>query len=493
MQKFTTFIIVLCFFLCVHAHAQKLYDQKWMFHEYSLMSFSDDTVLITSVAPPVRLGPGPTTSTTCDRNGNLLFYTSGCFIANKQHRIMVNGDSINADGMYPSPCHVAGSFYIYQSNITLPYPRDTSKYIVFNLTLEDALLPEDFYQPKHLYYHIVDMTKDGGLGAVVEKKQIAVADYLARGSLTALVSDDLQKAWVVAPQFNTNCYYIVPVTSDGVGTSWLQCIGSAYDGSDDGGGQAVFSPDKTKYARIESKNQLVLMRFDTATAIFSAPEELPYQTDYNYGHGVAFSANSRFLYAMADTKLYQFDTDAPNVLASRILVGEINFNIGPGTGGGYLCKLAPDGKIYIPPANSHHWISSIQRPNCPGTLCDFRQHNVYLPNWNYTGINNQPSFRVFEQQYNCDPVSSTELLLPHERPVAAVFPNPNQGRFELVLPDFSGGQLSCFDLAGRSVFERNIPNGVSRFRIEENIPSGAYFVRFTSAHGWVNTMRMVVE
>jgi len=32
----------------------------------------------------------------CDKNGALLFYSNGCAIANRDHEVMMNGDSINA-------------------------------------------------------------------------------------------------------------------------------------------------------------------------------------------------------------------------------------------------------------------------------------------------------------------------------------------------------------------------------------------------------------
>ena len=39
----------------------------------------------------------------CDPEGNLLMYTNGCAVANRNHQMMPNGDSINACLLYTSP------------------------------------------------------------------------------------------------------------------------------------------------------------------------------------------------------------------------------------------------------------------------------------------------------------------------------------------------------------------------------------------------------
>src|SRR5437868_1237164 len=37
-------------------------------------------------------------ATMCDAGGNILFYTNGITVWNKQHSVMVNGDSLYGDG-----------------------------------------------------------------------------------------------------------------------------------------------------------------------------------------------------------------------------------------------------------------------------------------------------------------------------------------------------------------------------------------------------------
>ena len=92
-------------------------------------------------------------SSISDRNGNLLFYSDGYFIWNKNHHRMMDNGSFsiigdNADGT--------------QTGIIVPWPLHDSLYFVFSLGQLGG----------NLYYSIVNMNRDGGLGEVVIKKAL---------------------------------------------------------------------------------------------------------------------------------------------------------------------------------------------------------------------------------------------------------------------------------------------------------------------------------
>lgn len=70
-----------------------------------------------------------------DANGDLKFYTNGCAIANANHEIMSNGDSINAGVVYDEYCE---NFYpLWQGMITLLQPDHDSITSVFHLKRDD--------------------------------------------------------------------------------------------------------------------------------------------------------------------------------------------------------------------------------------------------------------------------------------------------------------------------------------------------------------------
>ena len=102
-----------------------------------------------------------------------------------------------------------------------------------------------------------------------------------------------------------------------------------------------------------------------------------------------------------------------------------------------------------------------------------------------------------------DPISSTITLNAHfEEPTAVgdlenaisleVFPNPNQGQFNIKLNSNNDeGQLILTDMTGRKIFEKVIFKEENLIEInQENLPQGVFFLSFvTDKH---QTIRKIV-
>ena len=70
-----------------------------------------------------------TNASICDAEGNLLFYTNGCQVADSTHQIMPNGDSLNFNLFYTDWIFDCFSGYFEKQGITCllytsPSPRD---------------------------------------------------------------------------------------------------------------------------------------------------------------------------------------------------------------------------------------------------------------------------------------------------------------------------------------------------------------------------------
>ncbi len=483
-----TRLVFLASLLCsgLSAYSQNNYNQKWLTDNYVVFDFSSGQLKILLETAPVDLGPGSTTTSICDKHGNLQFYSSGCFVGNRLHKVMENGDKINSDYTYTGWCGY-GEIPISTSNTIIPYPSDSMKYFLFNLDMDKAVPPAALFLPHHLLYHVIDMSKNNGLGAVVEKKKIAIDDLLASGSLTAVRHPNGEDWWIVTPQFNSNCYYIVPVTSSGVGTPKLQCLGMAF-GLDDGGGQATFSPNGAKYARIEPDNGLVLMDFNASSGQFSNPKVLEYSFDYKLTHGTCFSGNSRYLYVSAIDRIWQFDTEALDIQSTVQWVGGMNPDTVKFEQGAFATmKLGPDGKIYISCVGNHRWISSIERPNCPGLLCQARVHKIRLPANNYWTVHNHPTFSIPAQTYDCETVGTEEAA--EAGPGITLEPNPATDH--VMLRSNLAGRLVVFSTDGRQLAEATFAEGTTR--VPFNLAPGLYFFRLMTGNNSVRTEKVVVH
>lgn len=209
---------------------QVRYDYQWILWNYNHIDFRGPEVLANLISQPIFIvGTGTYSTSICNENGDLLFYTGGCYVLNAAHKIMVNGDSINSDYSHDLWCEITGDFPIEQGNTIIPFPLSKNKYLIFNYDLQDLFgISGALPAPAHLFYHIVDMTLDEGLGAIVEKKRIAIADTLARGYLQAVRHANGEDWWIIFPEWNTNCYYVLTVTGEGVGALQKQCLGSIW-------------------------------------------------------------------------------------------------------------------------------------------------------------------------------------------------------------------------------------------------------------------------
>ena len=421
--------------------------------------------------PFINLDPGDYVSNICDNQGDLLFYTGGCYVLNKEHAIMQNGDSITSDYALQYWCGY-NDFPMRQNNTILPFPGDSNKYVIFNYNMAkpfDSLAP----MPTAFYYHIVDMTEDNGLGSVVQKKQIAIEDTLDRGRMTSVKHANGTDWWVVNSEWHSTCYYVTPLTSQGVGTPHLSCPGPVLLSF--GGGQATFNPIGTKYVRCDAKNGLLILDFDNETGMLSNPKELTFPQPPSSYRGVCFSPNSRFLYVASYLQLFQFDMEAADIQASMQLVGEMDVS-NPIPGGGSLAfsQLGADGKIYIAGPGNHYYLSRINKPNCPGTACDFRQWEIALLVPNYGGLPNMPHFNIIESDYDCESVSTDQ---PASTGDILVYPNPFGDRLQIRHSLRLPVRYAIFNTMGELVKDGILNESEATIRFSDTLPVGVYYLK----------------
>jgi len=111
--------------------------QNWYFGDKAGLSFATD--------PPTPLTDGAMSTvegcaTISDTAGNLLFYTNGVTVWNKNHQVLQNGTGLKGD---PSST---------QSAIIIPQPGNDSVYFIFTTT--------DFGRTDGLQYNIISQLSE---------------------------------------------------------------------------------------------------------------------------------------------------------------------------------------------------------------------------------------------------------------------------------------------------------------------------------------------
>jgi hypothetical protein len=433
-----------------------------------------------------------------DSFGNLLFYTDGCAVINRNHEVMANGSGINEGGLiYQQDCLTNTYGYpTHQGVMILPFPGHSNQYVLLHLRKPDPIYPlfiEDFL------YSVINMTGDGGLGSVISKNNLIKHDTFC-DMLTAVRHGNGRDWWIVIPRLNTSEYYIFLLSPQGINAPVLQKIGypiTQYSW----GLQAVFSPDGTKYANHTWFGGLQVFDFDRCAGVLSNPVHITFPGDTVSGCGVAFSSTSRFLYASNTLKLYQFDLRVDGLEASKQLVGAYDgfANYLPTTF--YQMKLAPDNKIYMTCTSGTKYWHIIHYPDKKGIDCNLEQH-FELPRVHGFSPPNFPYFRLFDAQGSpCDtlgingPPPPQDTTPPPPKCAASIkiYPNPTQSVAYLELPDCQGGSLSIFDVTGRWVEDLPLaPESLSTSLDVSRYVPGVYFLLIRTAAGEKVTRRLVV-
>ncbi|MCW5922790.1 MAG: T9SS type A sorting domain-containing protein [Saprospiraceae bacterium] len=480
------------------ANAQQGYGNQLIFGRFNspypsgtILNFNGDTLKIEPVNKQMEFEGS--CAIMCDSVGRLLFYSNGCYIANAAHQVMANGDSIGKDLLEASFCKTGGNPLI-QGIIALPKPGSSHLYYLFYTDIGDPYFMQPFFPlaPVTLYFSVIDMAMENGLGRVVEKNVVLLQDTFSRGMIQAARHANGKDWWVIQPKSHSNCYWTFLLTENGVDTAFIQCVGQIW-GDNDPQGQAVFSPNNLKYARGNFYFGLSIFDFDDHTATLSNPIKIDFGQDTFNFNGAAFSSNSRFIYAPCHNKLWQFDISASDISSSRILVGELNTppDILATT---RFCqaRLAPDGKIYIAGRAPNRHLHVINSPNCYGADCDLQQYALELAARNGNTMPNMPHYKQWSEDDTCETVSSSHTgekepdfigfsPNPATDEVLVSLHHPMEGRWQLVAPS---GQVVRAGLWAAAQTTQRID--VSR------LGAGVYFFRFVAESGRVVTTRKVV-
>ena len=276
-----------------------------------------------------------------------------------------------------------------------------------------------------------------------------------------------------------NKYFKVLFTANGVEAVTEQKIG--LNPNPWGNGQGCFSPDGTKYATYNIYDNVFLFDFDRSTSELSNFQQLFADTTDTYVGGLAFSPNSRFLYVSTRNKLWQFDTEASDVQASRVMVGEYEgyefLDLFPVTF--FRMRLGPDCRIYMIASNGAQHLHVIRYPDNPGLACGFEQRGVPLPAVNAISLPNFPHYRLGTPYPVCD--SSIVLAAPLvvlQQAKVRVWSNPASGEVQVALPVplSSSGEWVLYNQLGQVVLREVLPPGQSEFYVPLNsVSPGLYF------------------
>ena len=428
----------------------------------------------------------------CDTSGQLLAYTDGCRIYNRNHVLMLNGDTLNPGKVFKSFCALGG-YPVWQACLFLPDPGNSDHYYLLHLRKDDWL-----WNPMDFMYSIVDAKGDNGLGEAITKNNIVFSDSIWLGNyISATRHANGRDWWLLAPRRVKNDYHLCLLTPGGIEYQGMQTIGdTSYNYCC---GQTDFSPDGSKFFRHWPEG-LQILDFDRCSGVLSNPLYIDY-SDYPAAGGVAVSPNGRFLYAPKGAFVHQYDLWADDIAASRITVAEYDGFVSPFETYFFQARLAPDGKIYIVSTNTNNILHVIHNPDSLGLACNVEQHGVILPALTSYLMPNFANYRLYDLPGSpCDTLGiDTPASVAAQEPKTTdaaleIAPNPADGRLVLQWKTREKGWIAVSDLRGKVWLTALVhaDQGSLAFNTQ-NLYPGIYFVSFRSESGQVVTRKLVVQ
>ncbi|MDB4710054.1 hypothetical protein OAF18_04900, partial [Flavobacteriaceae bacterium] len=380
MKKTITLFLL---FIGLHSYSQKQAN-IWYFGQNAGIDFN--------FTPPKALLDGELStlegcSTFSDANGNLLFYSDGITVWDKNHDIMTYTDGSLGNNLLGDPSAA-------QSGMIIPKPLSDSIYYLFTVT--------DNNSSKGFNYYTIDMSLNGGSGQLIDENSDGSFFVELQGGnwtekVAAVKGQDCNTFWVVTA-FNNN-FYSYLVDSNGVdSTPIISNVSTRVDER----GYLKLSPDGTKLAVAnQGPEEAILYNFNSLTGEVINDEIFVVGGFPGDGqpYGAEFSVDSKKLYISTvsdfrfpntppvDYKLFQFDLTATNIPDSKFLIheqigGSIEYPEGGFRG---AIQLGPDGKIYatIPttyaqPAGFATFLDVIENPTAEAADIIFTKDAIDL-------------------------------------------------------------------------------------------------------------------
>ncbi len=344
--------LLFAIFIFSPSHAQQM-GRIWYFGSSAGLNFNSGAP-VPIVDCSMNTIEGSATLTGLD--GNIMFYTSGETVWSNDHQEMENGNDLFGDQS------------AVQSAVIVPKPGSNTIFYIFTVDAPGY----SGRASKGFNYSEVDMSLDGGLGAVTANKNVPII-AASTEQLAMIKHSNGIDYWVLTHEHPGNSIHAVLVTAAGVSnTTVVSNIGMNLTSLDDLVGSAKISPDGSKVAFCHHKSGLQLFDFNTTTGVVS--NGLTLSTEVML-YGVEFSPSGKRLYLSRTYKarLVQYDLDAADIPASAttLFTGDENLDYGG------LVQRGPDDKVYFTMRNRSE-ISVIAAPNALGTACDFQYGTINL-------------------------------------------------------------------------------------------------------------------
>jgi hypothetical protein len=330
-------------------------------------------------------------------DGELQFYTNGMAIYRGDHSSLTDtvgyGTYWEAFNIRGYPFSVPTGLPPFQSAISIEALDAEDEYLLFLLHYGS----NEFIQPNELRVSRIDM-KSGG--EMMYQDSVIMEDPRLSGNLHCIRHGNGRDWWMFVADYSMNGFYVFLISLDGIKMEYQEMPNEM---TRLGVGQVAYSNGliaiHSSFNHAEFGGRLGIYEFDRCRGeIWLLESEIV--PVHGLGVGVAFSHDGRYLYVSNTLEMYQYDTYAPNIIASQQKIADFNgfqihfetWSVGQHLG---AMGLAPDGRIYISPASLEaKYLGVIEYPHLEGVQSEVRQQYIETPTFFSRTMPNNPNYRL---------------------------------------------------------------------------------------------------
>ncbi|TVR76108.1 MAG: hypothetical protein EA409_13730, partial [Saprospirales bacterium] len=413
--------LIFIYFFLIFLISTDIYSQKQDFVWFTgrsqggyccvnFFNFTDTGFVMNSIisgsSQTIRDGSGK--STIADEEGNLLFYTDGFDVYNRNHRIMQNGDRVHAMSgeLLANAYQNSGGVNVPDWTIIIPCPLEGDIYYLFYVGIKDDEVYPHHLRGAGLNYSKIDMSINVGLGEVVEKNINLIETKTNYKGLRAIRHANGRDWWIPIRGFLENKWYVFLLDDKGIHLAHESLVLEI--------GEHIcwfvmYNDIKDQYICMTGDHfypwrffddrpfeyQFHIYDFDRCAGTFEYNRTFELETwSHKYSlKSLTFCPNGRYLYGgLGGRYLIQYDTWAEDVQATADTLLNI-FTMENAEPGIYEPKITPRGEMWL-----QHWASDkitvIKNPELSGEDVIISDEFIVTPWVNAGTFPNNANYRI---------------------------------------------------------------------------------------------------
>lgn len=439
-----------------------------------------DMIIIEDFDTPVQFES--TMAGALDENGEIIFYTNGCHIYDRNHQIVPGGEGLNPGAVHDLACDDYG-YLAPKGASVVTFKTHPNLYFLIHVGISEEIAHSVAYGP--LYLTRIFYDPDTQAVTILSKNEILLDEEIDPFEL--IRHGNGNDWWLLTNSFGTADFHKLLLTPEGVQEVAIQSVGYEFPFPPCRWQRSLSaSPSGERLVRFSSKCGAQYLTFDRCSGELAEAGFSHLENGIFGGGGSVFSKDSRFVYFSRWYRVIKvfFETPPDTLRASFVPPA--------GFGGSFVHFYRdPYSRIYVGPQAAEPYLHQIRPEDSQPDTALVQFESLPLPKRIQRTIPHYPNLELGPLQDSpCDTLLSSTTVLAQNPVDIRVFPNPANAFVTLAIDYIGKKQVYLLDAIGQKVQSWNTT--AEKLDIElSQYDAGMYFILVLLDNGNWQTVRFV--